>query len=91
MRYSVINGGYRFEIPGIDVTVSESTIVIQGCNTVSIPYSLYRDGKISFGNAASSLVFCNRDTDQYYAQSITRAVSIKQSADGFILYDQTGA
>lgn len=90
VTYNVINGGYEFQIPGLEVSVTDNQINFQGCNHVSIPFTLNRNGQIFFGNAISTEMFCQNDVDQYYIQSIVASVQLKQVSDGFILVDVNG-
>lgn len=71
VNYNVINGGYEFQIPGLEVSVTDGRISFQGCNSVSIPFTLSNTGSITFGAAISTKIFCKNDVDQYYVQSIT--------------------
>lgn len=90
VRYSVIYGGYQLELKGVDVRVSQTTISFNaGCNSVSIPYQTY-NGAITFGNAISTLIFCDKDVDSIYVDAITRAVTLKQISEGFALLDAYG-
>jgi len=75
----------------LDVYVSKSTISLSGgCNSVSIPYQLTFDNRISFGNPISTLKACRYDFDSTYTKAITSAVAIQNVRDGFSIVDAYG-
>lgn len=78
VNYNVINGGYEFQIPGLEVSVADGRISFQGCNSISIPFTLSPSGSITFGAVISTKIFCQNDVDQYYVQSITVSTQLKQ-------------
>lgn len=90
VRYNIINGGYQFDITGLDATVDDAKISFRGCNSVSIPFTIYKNNRVQFGNAISTRIFCERDVDPIYVKAITSAKVFQQTKDGFSLLNEKG-
>lgn len=72
------------------MSVADGRISFQGCNSISIPFTLSNSGYVTFGAAISTRVFCQNDVDQYYVQSITASTQLKQVKEGYVLVDRNG-
>lgn len=88
VRYNVISGGYELQVPGLEANVADGRISFFGCNSVSIPFKFLGNGDVEFGNAVTTLVYCENDVDSYYTKAILGGKRFKQVADGFVLVDQ---
>lgn len=90
VKYNIINGGYQIDLPGLDATVSDTSITFNGCNVATIPYKMSSTGDIDVGAIVTTLMACDKNVDSYYLNAIKKAKKVKEIAEGFVFVDQKG-
>lgn len=77
-----ITGTFGIELNGLDATVKDGNIILIGCNTHTIPFTVDANGFVTFGDIASTRVACPNSDDDVYLKAITTSKTFVQTPEG---------